>query len=176
MFLAAQQPSIGEPWLRSQVPAALSAGARTGCWRHRLTGRVRWPVALLAMAGILATELGTEFIPRLSEHAIVIATQRLASISLDEAVRHGTEIEKLLLEQFPDEIERIWTRHGTAEVATDPMGWDQGDVFITLTPVEQVEAGPHPRRAGRADERRRQRHAGHGHDVHAADRAAASTK
>jgi cobalt-zinc-cadmium resistance protein CzcA len=93
--------------------------------------------AILATAGIVATELGTEFIPRLSEHAIVIATQRLASITLDEAVRHGTVIEQQLLQKFPDEIERIWTRHGTAEVATDPMGWDQGDVFIILTPAEK---------------------------------------
>ncbi len=92
-------------------------------------------VAVLALAGLVASQLGAEFIPKLNEHAIVIATTRLASISLDEAVRQGTEIEQLLLARFPDEIERIWSRHGTAEVATDPMGWDQGDVFITLTPV-----------------------------------------
>jgi len=93
-------------------------------------------LAVMTLAGVLASELGTEFIPRLNEHAIVIATQRLASISLEESVRYGLDIEKLLLKKFPDEIEHIWTRTGTAEVATDPMGWDQSDVFITLTPVE----------------------------------------
>ena len=94
-------------------------------------------VSILAGAVILGLQLGTEFIPRLSEGSIVIATQRLASISLEESVRYGTQLEKLLLENFPDEINHIWTRTGTAEVATDPMGLDQSDVFITLKPRDQ---------------------------------------
>ena len=93
--------------------------------------------AMLSLAALLGSELGSEFIPRLNEHAIVIATTRLASVSLEESVRVGTQIEKLLLENFGEEIDHIWTRTGTAEVATDPMGWDQSDVFITLTPVER---------------------------------------
>jgi cobalt-zinc-cadmium resistance protein CzcA len=88
---------------------------------------------LVANAGFLATQLGTEFIPRLSEGAVVINTVRLASVSLDESVRYGTQIERVLLEAFPDEIEDIWTRTGSAEVATDPMGIELSDVFITLT-------------------------------------------
>ena len=96
--------------------------------------------AMLGLAGSLASELGTEFIPRLNEHSIVIATTRLASVSLPESVRYGTQIEKLLLENFREEIEHVWTRTGTAEVATDPMGWDQSDVFITLTPGRRMEA------------------------------------
>ena len=61
-------------------------------------------------------------------------TIRLAGVSLTESVRYGGEIEKRLLGEFPDEIERIWTRTGTAEVATDPMGMEVSDVFITLKP------------------------------------------
>ena len=63
----------------------------------------------------LATRLGAEFIPRLSEEAIVINTVRLAGVSVEESVRYGVRIEKLLLEEFPDEIRHIWTRTGTAE-------------------------------------------------------------
>ncbi|MBI3838175.1 MAG: efflux RND transporter permease subunit [Planctomycetia bacterium] len=100
-------------------------------------GVVSLSVALLASAVILSFELGTEFIPRLSEGSVVIATQRLASVSLQESVRYGTQLEKLLLERFPDEIKHIWTRTGTAEVATDPMGLDLSDVFITLKPRNQ---------------------------------------
>ncbi len=88
-------------------------------------------VVFVAGAG-LATRLGTEFVPRLSEGSLVINTVRLASISLDESVRYGTLIEQALLEHFPDEIERIWSRTGTAEVATDAMGVELTDVFITL--------------------------------------------
>ncbi len=94
-------------------------------------------LAVLVAAAILGRELGTEFIPRLNEGSIVIATQRLASISLEESVRYGTQLEKMLLEHFPNEINHIWTRTGTAEVATDPMGLDQSDVFITLKPRDQ---------------------------------------
>ncbi len=108
--------------------------------RHRLPVLVM-ALAVIVSAAILGLELGTEFIPRLSEGSVVIATQRLASISLEESVRYGTQLEKLLLEKFPDEINHIWSRTGTAEVATDPMGLDQTDVFITLRPREQWKRG-----------------------------------
>jgi cobalt-zinc-cadmium resistance protein CzcA len=91
-------------------------------------------VICLIGAGILATRLGSEFVPRLMEGTIVINTVRLASVSLDESVRYGSLIERALLEKFPDEIERIWTRTGSAEVATDPMGLELSDIFLTLKP------------------------------------------
>ncbi|MBI4613087.1 MAG: efflux RND transporter permease subunit [Planctomycetes bacterium] len=99
----------------------------------------RWPVmagalALLVWGAWLASRLGSEFIPRLSEGSIVINTVRLAGVSLEESVRYGTRMELLLREKFPDEIEDVWVRTGTAEVATDPMGIELSDVFITLTP------------------------------------------
>ncbi len=90
-------------------------------------------ILVLGASG-LATRLGSEFVPRLREMAIVINTVRLAGVSLEESVRYGTRIERRLLEKFPDEIEQIWTRTGTAEVATDPMGLELSDVFITLKP------------------------------------------
>lgn len=89
---------------------------------------------VLVSAGLLASRLGTAFVPRLGEGALVINTVRLASVSLDESVRYGAAIERTLLEGFPDEIERVWTRTGSAEVATDPMGIELSDVFVTLTP------------------------------------------
>ncbi len=91
-------------------------------------------VLLLANAAFLATRLGSEFVPRLREGTIVINTIRLASVSIDESVRYGTQVERALLAGFPDEIDRVWTRTGTAEVATDPMGIELSDVFITLKP------------------------------------------
>ena len=101
---------------------------------------------MLANAGFLATRLGTEFVPRLREMAVVVNTVRLASVSLDESIRYGTHIEQRLLDEFPDEIAHIWTRTGTAEVATDPMGLELSDVFITLTPRDEWT------RAGTQDE------------------------
>ncbi len=91
-------------------------------------------------AGFLATRLGSEFVPRLREQAIVINTVRIAGVSLEESVRYGTQIEQLLLERYPTEIEHVWTRTGTAEVATDPMGLEVSDVFITLKPRDEWQA------------------------------------
>jgi cobalt-zinc-cadmium resistance protein CzcA len=91
-------------------------------------------VALLVMAGLAATRLGSEFVPRLSEGTIVASTVRLAEISLEESIRVGTQIEKVLLAKFPDEVEHVWTRTGTPEVATDPMGVEVSDVFMALKP------------------------------------------
>lgn len=99
-------------------------------------------VIILANAGFLATRLGSEFVPRLREQAIVINTVRLAGVSLAESVRYGTQIEALLKAKFPNEIEHIWTRTGTAEVATDPMGLELSDVFLTLHPRARWRHGP----------------------------------
>ena len=60
----------------------------------------------------------------------------LPGTDLDESVRYNTLMEQLLLEKFPDEIEHVWSRCGTAEVATDPMGPEETDFFITLKPRE----------------------------------------
>jgi len=92
--------------------------------------------AITLSASILGLGLGSEFIPRLNEGSIVINTVRLASISLEESVEYGTRIEALLKEEFPDEIDAIWSRTGTAEVATDPMGFEVSDVYVMLKPRE----------------------------------------
>ena len=103
----------------------------------------RRPVALsllviLPIVGLLiAPRLGAVFIPRLSEEAVVINTVRLAGVSVEESVRYGTRLEQLLKEHFPDEIRHIWSRTGTAEVATDPMGVELTDIFLTLHPRAQ---------------------------------------
>lgn len=117
--------------------------------------------AVLAGAGVLvvgaalaATQLGSEFVPRLSEGTLVINTVRLAEVSLSESVRYGTQVEKVLLARFPDEVRRVWTRTGTAEVATDPMGVELSDVFIRRRgfhrPLRRVGAGGHGARLTRA--------------------------
>ena len=83
---------------------------------------------------MIAPNLGSEFVPRLSEGAIVINVVRLAGTDIDESIRTNTLMEKAILQAFPDEVEHVWSRIGTAEIATDPMGVELTDVFITLKP------------------------------------------
>ncbi len=78
--------------------------------------------ALTVGTTVLGLRLGSEFVPRLNEGSLVINTIRLAGVSLEESLRYGMHIERMLKRRFPDEIEDIWTRTGSAEVATDPMG------------------------------------------------------
>ena len=111
-------------------------------WILGLAMRLRWLVlliiiTLLGVTGWTATKLGGEFIPRLSEGAIVINTIRLAGVSIEESVGYNSRIERLLLQNYPDEIRSIWSRIGTAEVATDPMGTELTDIFISLNPRNQ---------------------------------------
>jgi cobalt-zinc-cadmium resistance protein CzcA len=116
---------------------------RLGRWLYRpllrLSLRHGMPIlaglALLLLVGVLTfSSLGWVFLPRLSEGALVIGILRLPGTSLEESMRYNSEMEKLLLQKFPDEVERVWSRVGTAEVATDPMGPEETDFFITLKP------------------------------------------
>jgi cobalt-zinc-cadmium resistance protein CzcA len=94
-------------------------------------------VALLIATGVIATKRGSVFVPRLSEGSLVVNVVRLAGISIDESVAYNTRIERLLKDSFPDEIEHVWSRTGTAEVATDPMGTELTDIFFALKPRKQ---------------------------------------
>ena len=91
---------------------------------------------LIVVAGTVpyVTRLGAEFVPRLDEGSIVINTVRLPGVSVDESARFSLEIERLLKREYSAEIRSIWTRTGTPEVATDPMGIEVSDVFIMLHP------------------------------------------
>jgi cobalt-zinc-cadmium resistance protein CzcA len=95
-------------------------------------------IAVLGITfGMIAPNLGAEFVPRLSEGAITINVVRLAGTDLDESMAMNTQIEKAILKRFPDEVAHVWSRIGTAEVATDPMGIELTDVFISLKPREK---------------------------------------
>lgn len=99
------------------------------------TAVILFAFGVLAFAfGLIAPNLGSEFVPKLSEGALAINVVRLAGTDLDESVRINTRLEQLVLQKFPDEIEHVWSRIGSAEVATDPMGVELTDMFITLRP------------------------------------------
>jgi cobalt-zinc-cadmium resistance protein CzcA len=104
------------------------------CMDHKVAV-VGFAVGVLALAfGVIAPGLGSEFVPRLSEGAIAVNVVRLAGTDLEESLRLNTLMEKAVRANFPDEVEHVWSRVGTAEVATDPMGVELTDLFITLKP------------------------------------------
>ncbi|REJ65006.1 MAG: AcrB/AcrD/AcrF family protein [Planctomycetota bacterium] len=105
---------------------------------HHKLAVIGFALCLLVIAfGLIAPNLGSEFVPKLSEGAIAINVVRLAGTNLDESIRYNTQMERAILKEFPDEVVHVWTRIGSAEVATDPMGVELSDLFITLTPRSQ---------------------------------------
>ncbi|WP_413673164.1 efflux RND transporter permease subunit [Massilia cellulosiltytica] len=106
------------------------------------------PVALtfavlsVLLTGLLATRLGTEFAPNLNEGDLAVMTLRIPGTSLQQSVAMQQKLETALLREFP-EIERVFARIGTAEVATDPMPPNAADSYLILRPESQW---PTPRR------------------------------
>jgi cobalt-zinc-cadmium resistance protein CzcA len=107
----------------------------------------RYPLAtfLLALTGLVCAVFlvlgrGQQFMPELSEGAMVLNVKRLIGVDIDEVIRRNSEMEKLILEKFPTEVEHVWSRCGVAEVATDPMGIEETDMFITLKPRQRWRA------------------------------------
>jgi cobalt-zinc-cadmium resistance protein CzcA len=92
-------------------------------------------VLLVALSGLLVTRLGSEFVPALDERDIAIHALRIPGTSLEQAVRMQAEVERTL-GAFP-EVERVFSKIGTAEIASDPMPPSVSDVFVILKPRKQ---------------------------------------
>src|SRR5262249_1811543 len=99
--------------------------------RHKAAVLSFAALVLFVAFGLVLPNLGSEFVPTLSEGALVIGIKRPPGISLEESMRYNTQMERALLKAFPDEVAHIWSRVGTADVATDPMGVEETDMFIT---------------------------------------------
>ncbi len=101
--------------------------------QHALKFRIGVMIAaviLVALSGLYATRLGSEFIPSLDEGDIAMHALRIPGTSLAQAVSMQSTLEKRISE-FP-EVSRVMGKIGTAEVATDPMPPSVADTFIFL--------------------------------------------
>ncbi|MDB5765579.1 MAG: czcA2 [Collimonas fungivorans] len=90
-------------------------------------------LAVLLLSGLLATRLGSEFVPSLNEGDMAIQALRIPGTSLTQSLEMQKQIESTLKRQFP-EIERVFARTGTAEIASDPMPPNISDGYIMLKP------------------------------------------
>lgn len=93
-------------------------------------------LAILLLTGLMASKLGSEFAPTLSEGDFALQSMRSPSTSLEESLRMQERMEAALLKQFP-EIDKIFARTGTAEVATDVMPPNISDGYIMLKPKSE---------------------------------------
>ncbi len=86
---------------------------------------------VFAVSMAMTPFMGAEFIPKLDEGAIAMQVWRLPSISLEKSNQISAQVERVILEEFP-EVETVISRTGRAEIATDPMGVEISDVFVFL--------------------------------------------
>lgn len=92
-------------------------------------------VVLLAFAGFLFSKLGQEFIPTLDEKNLAMQAIRIPSTSLSQSQQMQIDLEKAI-SQIP-EVAFVFSKTGTAEVASDPMPANASDTFIILKPAEE---------------------------------------
>lgn len=102
-------------------------------------------VALVVGCGLLATRLGSEFIPNLDEGDLTVHALRIPGTSLTQAVSMQATLERTL-GSLP-EVERVFSKIGTAEIANDPMPPSVTDTFVMLKPREDWPDPGKPRAA-----------------------------
>ncbi|MBI5214159.1 MAG: efflux RND transporter permease subunit [Ignavibacteriae bacterium] len=90
---------------------------------------------VLAISFAVVPFLGTEFIPELDEGSILIQPIRMPSISLTESIEIEKKVQQIIM-QFP-EVEFVVGRLGRPDIATDPMGVNLSDIYVTLKPKSE---------------------------------------
>jgi len=92
-------------------------------------------IASVVLSGLLTTRMGSEFVPSLNEGDIALHALRIPGTSLTQAVEMQTELEHTV-KSFP-QVDRIFAKIGTAEIASDPMPPNVADNFVMLKPKSE---------------------------------------
>ena len=96
-------------------------------------------VAFLAAGVFLFTRIGAEFVPQLDEGDLLVEARRLPGVALTESVREDGRLQRAL-KHLP-EVAGVISKTGAPELATDPMGVEQSDVYVSLKPQEEWREG-----------------------------------
>ncbi|MBI2606295.1 MAG: efflux RND transporter permease subunit [Deltaproteobacteria bacterium] len=117
-----------EPWLFRQIHRLYEPALKFSLSRRWLVGAVIVLPALLAL--LLFFRLGSDFVPQLDEGDLLINLTRETRQDIDTSVHWQKRAEKII-SKF-EEVERVFSRMGTPEIALDPMGPHLADTFVVL--------------------------------------------
>ncbi len=98
-------------------------------------------IVIVILSGLLTTRVGSEFVPSLNEGDIALHAIRIPGTSLTTAIEMQNELEETI-KAFP-EVDRVFSKIGTAEIATDPMPPSVADIFIILKPQSEWTGAHH---------------------------------
>ena len=147
---SAKPGNDGAPADAAKLGGAAGLEARL---RARYAGALEWSIrhgkVITAVAAVLAvgavwslTKIGTEFMPKLDEGAILINTRRLPSVSLADATKLSTEAERIV-KRFP-EVVTVVTKEGRPDLATEAMGLYEGDEYVILKDRSEWKTAKNP--------------------------------
>jgi cobalt-zinc-cadmium resistance protein CzcA len=93
-------------------------------------------VIMFAVAVFLYTRIGSTFLPTMDEGDIVVQTEKLPSITLEQSIELDLLVQKAVLDQVP-EVTHIISRTGSDEIGLDPMSLNETDNFLVLKPQQE---------------------------------------
>lgn len=132
----AEQDNVAMRWAKRAYEPVLHAALR---WRWLLGVGA---IVLFAASLAVFSRLGAEFVPQLDEGSFATFMIRTNSIGLDASLEMQQRGERLLRERFP-QVTHTFSRIGTAEVATDPMGVNVADTYIFYRPFDEWPKDEH---------------------------------
>ena len=116
-------------------------------YRPLLTLAVRWPLVVVLFATLFVSitvhyglRLGSEFLPQLDEGDVALHALRVSGTGLEQSVAMQKQLESVISEF--EQVEHVYSKIGTPDIATDPMPPSVADTFVILKPFEEW---PQPR-------------------------------
>ena len=92
-------------------------------------------IILVSATAYQSTRLGSEFLPQLDEHDIALHAMRIPGTGIEQATEMQLLLERRIAE-FP-EVQQVFSKIGTAEIANDPMPPNVADTFLILKPTDE---------------------------------------
>jgi cobalt-zinc-cadmium resistance protein CzcA len=126
-----------ETWLMRAAHRAYKPTLRRTMRHRALT--VGAGVVVLALAVLVGRHIGAEFVPKLDEGDVLVEARRLPGVALSESIATDRRMQKALLE-IP-EVAHVVSKTGSPDLANDPMGIEQTDVYIQLAPRSEWRKG-----------------------------------
>ncbi|HJR29029.1 MAG TPA: CusA/CzcA family heavy metal efflux RND transporter, partial [Pseudomonas sp.] len=93
-------------------------------------------LGVIVLSGVVTSRMGSEFVPSLGEGDFALQALRVPGTSLTQSVDMQQRLETQILSKVP-EVERVFARTGTAEIASDPMPPNISDSYVMLKPKAQ---------------------------------------
>ncbi|NOU40730.1 MAG: efflux RND transporter permease subunit [Methylotenera sp.] len=91
---------------------------------------------LLAVTGVVYTQIGKTFMPTMDEGDLIVGVEKLPSINLQQSLLTDMNVQRAILSQVP-EVKGVFSRVGSDELGLDPMGLNQTDNFLILKPTSE---------------------------------------